>query len=281
VHAVSRTSGASGPDESILWHTVDLLEPGQARQLMSEVQPTHLLHLAWYAEPGKFWTSDQNYRHVAASLELLEAFAGAGGKRMAVAGTCAEYDWRYAFCREDLTPLAPATAYGVCKNALHAMATALARDHGVSLAWGRVFWLYGPHEHPARLVASVVRSLLGGQDARVSAGAHQRPFLHVEDVAAAFVALLCSGVEGPVNIAADQPVRISDIVEAIATQLQATQRIRLGALTTPSDQPPILLADTRRLTQEVGFSPRYDLDSGIAQTIAWWRTQVPAANLSS
>jgi nucleoside-diphosphate-sugar epimerase len=262
--------------EGVHWHTVDLLEAGQAQSLMAQVRPTHMLHLAWYAEPGKYWTAVENYRHVAAGLELIEGFAAGGGRRLVVAGTCAEYDWRYAYCREDLTPLAPVSPYGVCKNALHSMAATFARDAGLSLAWGRLFWLYGPHEHPSRLVASVISSLLAGREAVCTSGEQQRPFLHVADVAAAMVALLLSDVEGPVNIASAQAVRIRDLVEIIGRHMHASDRLRFGAVPTTADNIPVLLADTRRLNQEVGWSPRYDLESGLAQTIAWWRAQSTA-----
>jgi nucleoside-diphosphate-sugar epimerase len=34
---------------------VNLLDSGSAERLVRAARPTHLLHLAWYAVPGKFW----------------------------------------------------------------------------------------------------------------------------------------------------------------------------------------------------------------------------------
>jgi nucleoside-diphosphate-sugar epimerase len=272
VHAVTRHAGHFQSAAGVQWHVSDLLEQGTVRSLLAQIRPTHLLHLAWYAEPGKFWTSLENYRHVAASLELLQAFAAAGGRRAVVAGTGAEYDWRYGYCSEDVTPLVPRTTYGTCKNALRLLATALAADAGFSLAWGRVFWLFGPYEHPSRLVASVINSILTGGVAACSAGTQLRPFLHVSDVATALIALLDGSIVGPVNIAAADAVRVRDVVQTIARQMNATERIRFGVVPTPADDPPVLMANTRRLTDEVGWTPAYDLDSGLADTIAWWRS---------
>jgi nucleoside-diphosphate-sugar epimerase len=240
------------------------------------VRATHLLHLAWYAEPGKYWTSPENYVHVAAGLELLRAFADTGGARAVMAGTGAEYDWRHGYCVEDLTPLAPSSAYGVCKSALHSMASVLARDAGVSFAWGRVFWLYGPHEHPSRLVASVIRALLAGGSARTTSGEQRRPFLHVADVASAFVALLSSDVAGAVNIASAEPTRVRDIVATLGRQLDASDRLCIGVLPSGANEAPLVLADTQRLTRDVGWTPRFDLESGLADTVAWWRQHAVA-----
>jgi len=160
VHAVSR-SGARFPP-GIRSHAVDLLDPVQAAALVARVRPTHLLHLAWITTPKVYWTSPENLRWVEVSEELLRAFAGHGGERVVMAGTCAEYDWSLGHCDEATTPLKPGTLYGECKDRLRATLETFARRTGMSTAWGRVFFLYGPHEHPNRLVSSVIRSLLAG-----------------------------------------------------------------------------------------------------------------------
>src|SRR5437588_3229964 len=90
VHACARRAGARGLAQ---WHEADLLTAGAPRALIDAVRPTHLLHLAWYSEPGTFWTSRENLRWLSTTIELLEAFADAGGQRFVGTGTCAEYDW--------------------------------------------------------------------------------------------------------------------------------------------------------------------------------------------
>lgn len=259
--------------EGITWHRVDLLDADQVNTLMAEVRPSHLLHYSWYAVPGKYWTSPENLRWVQGSLALLQAFAANGGQRAVMAGTCAEYDWRYGYCSESVTPLAPATLYGTCKHAVQMTLRAFAEQTGLSTAWGRIFFLYGPGEHPSRLVASVIRSLLQGQPAPCSHGAQVRDFLHVRDVAGAFVQLLGAGVTGAVNVASGQPVSLRDIIYRVADQFGRRDLIRMGAIPTPLDEPPLIVADTRRLREEVGWRPLYDLDEGLAQTIEWWKNQ--------
>lgn len=272
VHAVSSKS----PDESdaaaaVRWHRADLLDGGDVSKLMRAVEPTHLLHFAWYAVPGKYWTSPENFRWVRASLDLLEAFSGCGGRRLVAAGTCAEYDWNHELYSERTTPLAPATLYGTCKHASQLLQDAFARQAELSAAWGRVFFLYGAHEDAGRLVASVTGSLLRGEAALCSHGRQVRDFLHVEDVADAFVALLDSEVGGAVNIASGVPVALKDVVEKIARKLGREDLVRLGARPAPANEPPVIVADVRRLSDEVGWKPKYDLDAGLDETIRWWR----------
>ena len=254
----------------VIWHEMDLLQPGRAAELIREARPDSLLHLAWYAVTGKFWESPENFDWVRASLELLREFSGNGGTRIVFAGSCAEYGLSSGECIEDATPLLPTGLYGQSKRDLELAVRASTRQSGLSSAWGRVFFLYGPHEHPDRPVAYVVRSLLKGQPAACSEGTQILDFLHVEDVASALVALLESRVHGPVNIGSGNPVSLRAVFETIGRQLARSELIQFGAREAGS-QPYRVWANTQKLVREVGWAPRYTLATGIEQTIEWWR----------
>lgn len=273
VHAVSRKR-ITLESPPILWHECDLLTPGAGSALISRVRPECWLHLAWYAVPGDFWEARENLEWLRASLEMLPAFTDSGGRRLVAAGSCAEYDCSGGDpCSEETTRLAPATLYGTSKHALERVLHSWSRNAPLSAAWGRIFYLYGPHEHPSRLVAYVVRSLLRGEPALCSEGSQVRDFLHVEDAAAAFVTVLESGVEGAVNIASGNPVTLRAVLEEIAAQVGRPELLRLGARDA-SGEAPRIWASIHRLKDEVGWAPSYDLSDGIAQTVAWWRKQL-------
>lgn len=258
------------------WHQVDLLDTKQSYELLATICPTHLLHFAWYAKPGDCWNSLENIRWVEGSLHLLRVFHMNGGKRVVMAGTCAEYDWRYGYCSEEITPTHPTTLYGTCKHSLQGMLKHFSHQTKLSSAWGRVFHLYGPHEHPSRLVPSVICSLLKGEPARCSHGNQIRDFLHVEDVASAFVALLESDVMGPVNIASGQPVALKDVIYKIADKLGRCDLVQLGALPVQDNDPRVLIADVGRLSEKVRWQPKFDFDMGLEQTITWWKNTLYA-----
>lgn len=265
VHAVTSKQAASA--QGIHWHCTNLLDSKETAHLLTEIRPTHLLHFAWYAEPREFWRSPENFRWLEASIALLRHFRESGGQRVVMAGTCAEYDWNYGYCSEAVTPCRPATPYGVCKNALQETLRSFSTEEEISSAWGRIFFLYGPNEHPSRLVSSVITSLLHGDTARCSHGNQIRDFMHVEDVASAFVALLDSAVEGPVNIASGRPVALREVVLAAADYLGARERVQFGVVPTSVNEPLLLVGDNRRLSDEVVWCPHYDLVTGIAQTV--------------
>jgi nucleoside-diphosphate-sugar epimerase len=269
VHAVSSRI-ASNKTDKIHWHQVDLLDPKQTSDLIAEVKPSHLLHLAWYAVPQKYWTSIENLKWVQASLNLLQCFSMNKGRRVVIAGTCAEYDWRYGYCSEHITPFSPTTLYGSCKHSLQNILAIFSKQSGLSAAWGIIFFLYGPHEHSDRLVPSVILSLLNNQRARCTHGNQIRDLLYVEDVADAFVELLGSDVSGAVNIASGFPIALKEVIQKIAEKMDRKDLIQLGALPAPPGEPPLLVANVSRLNNELGWHPRFTLDQGIEQTIAWW-----------
>ena len=269
VHAVSSQVDA-GTHPAICWHQANLLDFYQVSDLIQRVQPTHLLHFAWNVVPGKFWTSLDNFKWVQASLALVQEFSKWGGQRAVIAGTCAEYDWNYGYCTEKVTPLSPSTVYGTCKNALREMVDAFMRQTGLSTAWGRIFCLYGPYEHSERLVPFVIQSVLEGKRVPCSHGHQVRDYLHVQDVADAFVALLKSDVKGPVNIGSGYPVSVKSIINGITDKLGGQDLIEWGVIPVPENDPCFLIADRSRLSDEVGWHPKHDLKSGLEQTVSWW-----------
>jgi len=245
----------------------DLLDPAAVDALLAQVRPTHLLHFAWIATPGVYWQSPDNERWLAAGIHLTKCFLDAGGQRIVMAGSCAEYDWAQGgVCREAASPLADATgpaasAYAAAKLAMSRRLAALAAAADVPAAWGRIFFQYGPGEHPARLVPGVIRALLAGREAECTAGTQVRSFLHATDLGEAFAALLDSDVVGPVNMGSGEPLSIAALVGEIAAQIGRPDLLRLGARPMPPGEPAVLVPDVTRLQQEVGWRPRYTLQS--------------------
>ncbi len=271
VHAVSSRGHRNNFKEQVEWQHADLHNVEHVLRLMADTRPEYLLHLAWDVTHGVYWRSLENLRWVRSSLGLLQAFIESGGRRAVMVGSCAEYDWSYGYCTESLTPLIPATLYGTCKDALRAMVSAAGREAGISTAWGRLFFLYGPGEHEGRLIPAVMSSLLKGEEVLCTHGEQFRDYLYVKDAAAGLVALLESEVEGPVNIASGKPVVLKELIGLAAEAAGRPEKVRLGALAAAADDPPLLVANTGRLNEEVGFEPKYDLRTGLRETYQWWK----------
>jgi len=268
VHAVTRTSP---PVDSgnIHWHQVDLLDLAAVEALVSKVKPTCLLHFAWITTHGEYWESPANLDWLSASIGLVKCFIEHGGKRVVVAGSCAEYDWNFNRFSEHSTPCNPTSLYGISKYSLFLILQSLCRNTDVSFAWGRVFFLYGEGESRQRFVPTLINGMLDRKRVECSDGKIKRDFLHVADAASAFVALLSSDLSGVVNIASGASVSLKEIADLVESEFDTAGDIVFTGQ--GKDQPAEIVAEVERLSRELDWRPAYPLKSGIKQVVAWWR----------
>lgn len=263
VHGVSRTVV---PEGNIRWHQIDLLNES-AEDLLKNLQPDFLLHLAWVTEHGQFWSAESNHQWLDRSLELMKSFYRNGGQRFVSSGSVAEYEWNNENCEEGKSAEDPHSLYGQCKKAFTDQLLEHSKSLGKSAAVGRVFFLYGPGEPETRLIPSVIRSALKGDAIQCTDGEQVRDFMYVTDVAEALVALLDSDVDGRVNIASGNPLKLKDIISQAHHQADSGSPIEFGARPRPEGDPDRLTASTRRLFIEVGFTPKVSLKEGLQKTI--------------
>jgi nucleoside-diphosphate-sugar epimerase len=272
VHGLARRPLA---EPACRWHALDLFDSAALAAALTEIHPTHLLHLAWTTEHGKFWTDPANEAWRAATLDLVDRFIAAGGRRCVIAGSCTEYDWSGTGpLSEDRTPLRPATPYGQAKAATFRAVEAKAAAAGLSHAHARLFFSYGPFEQPERLVPTIIRALLKGEPARLTAGTQLRDFLDVRDLGRCLALLLASEVEGAVNVASGEGVSVARIAGLLGDMIGRPDLIQLGAVALPREEPPALVADISRLATKVGATPEIALGQGLSDAVAWWRERI-------
>jgi len=207
----------------------DLLLTAARRDLVAAARADTLIHAAWVTDHGAFWQSDQNLDWVGASLDLLRQFAAAGGKRVVLVGTCAEYDWSH-----------PANA--------------------------RLFLPVGRHEAEGRLLPRLLAAVRDGSDLPVGPAELTRDVMDVRDAGEAIARLVLSPAEGPVNIGTGRPVTLGELVRRVAGA--HAHPIRLGARTLRQGEPLWMVADPKKLRRATGFVPRYRLGDTIADALA-------------
>ncbi|MEX0583903.1 MAG: NAD(P)-dependent oxidoreductase, partial [Sneathiella sp.] len=178
--------------------TLDLHDPEAVEAVLKSRQPSHLIHLAWEATPGKFWHSRENFRWVSSSAILLDTFARHGGEKAVLAGSCAEYKWENSLLDEETSPLNGSTYYSASKLAFKGLASIIAKD--ISLVWARIFFPYGPDEDESKLISYIYREISSGRLPHIQMPTRAVDMIHVEDVAHAFERLADSDATGTFNI---------------------------------------------------------------------------------
>ena len=256
----------------VTWHAVDLLDDTACAKLISSVRPSHLAHLAWSTEHGKFWTAPDNIQWRDAGIALIRAFGQVGGKRLLICGTGAEYaSSALSPLIENVSALEPETLYGQTKNALRIAAHQMADEYGVSYAWARIFNVYGAGEDSRRLVPSIIGALLRDETAKCSSGRQIRDFIDVRDLGAALAALLQSDLCGPINLGSGQEATVGKIAETIGRLMNKAGLIALGALPDRAGEPLVQVPKLTRMQDELGFVPQIGLEQGLRDAIISWK----------
>jgi len=268
----SRDDGVEGPTGARL-HYGDLLASGVAADIVAAVAPSHLLHLAWAPSGLRMRDPAENQAWAQASIELFDAFANLGGQRAVFAGTCAEYDWSHELLSEATTPSKPMTVYGAAKNAVRESVEAASGRLPAGSAWARLFFLYGPYESSGRLVPDICAGLIEGRTVELTEGRQQRDYLHAEDAAEVLAELLERDLRGTINVGSGEAVAVRDIAILLGARAGRPDLLAFGRRPMAPGDPLRLVADTTRQSRELGFTPKYRLEAGLAQTLDWWRAE--------
>lgn len=255
-------------NESLNWVKADLLDFSDIKRIFEEVKPEYLLHFAWDTRPGIYLENNSNFDWIKSSLEMLKQFKAQGGKRAVFAGTCFEYEFEYetigATLKED-AKLNPTSTYAKCKNHLRELSELYSLKNDISFGWGRIFYVYGEKEQAKRLIPFVIDTLSQDKEFSTSVGELIKDYMFAGDIAQGFVKFLDTEATGCVNICSGEPVTIKEIVSLIAEKLDKKHLIKFEDK--HSKEPGRILGDNKRLTEEVGFIPKYTLSQGLDKVI--------------
>ncbi|MHB1843352.1 MAG: NAD-dependent epimerase/dehydratase family protein [Deltaproteobacteria bacterium] len=252
------------------WHAGDILDVAKTREIVAQVRPDQLLHLAWDVTPPDYASSLVNLAWCSATHSLVEQFIRSGGKRLVAVGTCAEYEQRAGALSEAGTPLAPRSPYAHAKHVTNLGVRAFCDAFGVSYAWARIFFLFGPGEHPSRFFPSAALPLLEGHAARVDQPNLARDYLFVGDAAEALVAILRSNLQGPVNVGAGRSISLKDFAEGIASHLGPGLPLLFG-VGAPPQIGDDFWADIGKVRDLTGWRPATSFADAIDATLTWWK----------
>jgi len=221
-------------------------EPIQTEDIFSESQSWWkekllgvdiLIHLAWYAEPGKYQFSTQNLHCLIGTLRMAEAAAEAGVKRFVGVGTCFEYKPSDRPLTVD-SPLVPSSPYAACKVATYFALSQVLPQYNVQFAWCRLFYLYGDGEDARRLVPAIRKNLSEGRPVDLTAGTQVRDFLDVSEAGRQITDVALSDKIGAFNICSGKPVTVRELAESVADEYGRRDLLKFGARKENPVDPP-------------------------------------------
>jgi GDP-L-fucose synthase len=268
----------------------DLTIERDVERMYEAARPDVVIHLAAevggiganMAHPGRFF-----YANMAMGLHLVEHARRRGLEKFVHTGTVCAYPKNapIPFRETDLWngyPEETNAPYGVAKKAIFVMLDGYRREYGLASAVVVPVNLYGPGDNFDPRSSHVIPALIRKCDEarRTSApevvcwgtGRATREFLYVDDAAEAVVrAAEVVEEPSPINLGGGVEIPIRDLVAKIAKACEFTGAI-VWDPTKPDGQPRRSL-DISRARSVLGWEPKQDFESGLAETVRWWRTQ--------
>lgn len=255
----------------------DLTLKEEIKAQLKSIQPDLCIHLAWGKVIDGYLSNSSNVDSLVIGLDLVRELVAVGCRRILIAGTCVEYDTSVGCYLSEASPEKAESLYAATKHALHMVADQFVRGVGAELIWIRFFSLFGPFEDERRLIPSIILPLLRNDVAKVTPGAQVKDYLYVEDAAEAVCALAMSRFTGTINVASGCPISVGDLAVKIGTILNKRELVSLGARPYRDSESMFVCANIDRIRDVIGWSPRFDLDAGLKQTIEWWKMRKNAS----
>jgi UDP-glucose 4-epimerase len=214
--------------------------------------------------------------NVDGTLNVLQAARRVGVRRVVYASSSSVYGDTPRLPKEEGMPLAPQSPYAASKAAGEGYCRAFAHVYGLETVSLRFFNVFGPRQDPNSEYAAVIprfihRMLTGSSPEIFGDGEQSRDFTYVAN---AVQALRLAAMNGPEAVA--QAVNVGCGARRSLLQLVATLNELLG-----TSIPPVFAAprpgdvrhshaDISRAEQLLGYRPAVSVESGLAETIAWF-----------
>jgi GDP-4-dehydro-6-deoxy-D-mannose reductase len=264
----------------------DITQPEAVRQVVAEVKPDLVIHLAAQSSVSASWKDPSGTLRVNAggTIHLLEALRFEQlTPRIVLVGSGEQYGMVRPEdnpIREEC-PFRPANPYAASKAAQDLYGYQYFVAYGLPILRARPFNHFGPRQTSTFVIANFARqiALIEAEKAEpvLSVGNLQarRDFLPVEDVVAAYLAVAEQGRPGEAyNIGSGQARSIRAMLDLLLTFARRSIQLREDPARLRPVDVPLLEADTSRLRADTNWRPAVQFELALQRTLDYWRTVV-------
>jgi nucleoside-diphosphate-sugar epimerase len=253
----------------------DLADAAAVTAAVRSAQPQLAVNLA--AERGHAGDASARSAQLRVSVlgtaNLIDALEDAPLRRLVHGGSALEYAPSDTALRED-DPIGPTSFRGTAKAAATIICRSAAHTSGLPVVVLRIFHVYGPGEGDHRLLPTVIRAALRGEEIRLTAGDDRRDFVYVGDVVDAIIAALVTpaDVDGEiVNIGSGREATNAELVDAVRSVTGNAVRVAADLFPSRPTDATHRLADIGKAHRLLGWKPAHTLDDGVRATVDWVR----------
>ncbi|HVL76048.1 MAG TPA: UDP-glucuronic acid decarboxylase family protein [Noviherbaspirillum sp.] len=176
-----------------------------------------------------------------------------------------------------VNPVGVRSCYDEGKRCAESLFMDYRRRHAVPVKIARIFNTYGPRMDPedGRVVSNfIVQALAGAPLTIYGDGLQTRSFCHVDDLIEGLMRLMAapSTFCGPVNLGNPAETTMRELAARVLALTGSSSTLVHRDL--PADDPARRCPDIGLARRVLDWSPRVELDDGLAGTISWFRKRV-------
>lgn len=264
-------------------YDLDILEQDRILEVLQEIQPDAVFHLAAQSSVAVSWSNPQMTAdiNIKGSINLLEALRRyEKHPRVLLVGSGEEYGQirlqETPVCEEN--PLRPGNLYAVTKACQNMVGRIYAQAYGMDLIMVRPFNHIGPNQSPVFVAADFCRQAaqieIGKKEPVIRVGnlSARRDFTDVRDVVRAYALLAEKGLAGETyNIGSGHAVAIREILTMILEQSEAQIRVEVDEKKLRPVDVPVMEADISKLQEATGWEPQIRLEQTVGDMLEYWR----------
>lgn len=171
----------------------------------------------------------------------------------------------------ETTPYAPSSPYSASKASSDHLVRAWRRTYGLPTIVTNCSNNYGPYHFPEKLIPLMISRALADEELPVYGnGENVRDWLHVSDHCEAIDLIIHKGKVGEVyNIGGHNERTNLQVVQTILKALDKPESLIKYVKDRPGHDRRYAI-DPTKIETELGWKPKYNFDTGIAQTIQWY-----------
>lgn len=179
-----------------------------------------------------------------------------------------------------VNPIGTRSCYDEGKRCAETLFFDYRRQHDMPIKVARIFNTYGPGMRPddGRVVSNFIVAALNGQPVTVYGdGSQTRSFCYVDDLVDGLIRLMNTphAVTGPINLGNPHEFSMSELANKVIAMVGGNIAIEHHPL--PSDDPTQRQPTIALAKELLDWSPRVELDEGLAATVEYFRKQLQAA----
>ena len=222
-----------------IFYQLDILNYQATNQVITEIKPDLLIHLAWDVTHGDFWDAPNNKVYAAASINLFNSFLENGGKKIIAIGTCAEYPTSSESVLEDQVYDGELSCYGSSKKSVFEYLKYKYTNKLCDITWIRIFGIYGPYENENRFFPKVINAIKNNVLFKINYPDIFVDYVYVNDVAEFIVRCIEINGLGAINIGTGISISLTDLFNVIKNYIETKDFKIINTIVKPNSKSRI------------------------------------------